>query len=345
MKKDIIIPNSTSLRKALEVLETLKNKVLFVINDKNQLVGTLTDGDIRRAIINGHKTDENIDTFMNKQPYFAKENDSLEYKLTLFDKLPIQYLAIVNDNKEVIDIVSKVELGALPNYAVLMAGGLGSRLGELTKTTPKPLLKVGAKPILQNIIEQFASNGVKKFIISVNYKAEMIKEYFGNGDKLCVDINYIEETKRLGTAGCLSLIKTKPSEPFFVMNGDVLVDVNFKEMLQYHVQNNFIATMGVVKYSVNIPYGVIEVDENKNIITLSEKPDKSYYVNAGVYVLNPEIIDLILKDEFYDMPTLFLELKKQNQKIGIYDRLSNWLDIGHVDDYKKAQELYRKIGE
>jgi NDP-sugar pyrophosphorylase family protein len=168
----------------------------------------------------------------------------------------------------------------------------------------------------------------------------MIKEYFINGDMLGVDIDYIEESKRLGTAGCLSLMTIKLIEPFFVMNGDILVDIDFKDMLSYHLQNNNIATMGVVKYSVNIPYGVIEVDQEKNIIALNEKPNKSYYINAGVYLLNPELIDMIPKDKFYDMPTLFTELKQQNKKIGVYDRLSNWLDIGHIDDYKKAQKLY-----
>jgi dTDP-glucose pyrophosphorylase len=340
MKKNLIVLNTISLREALEKLEVLKIKLLFVVNEKHQLIGTLTDGDIRRAIINGHNTDENVDAFMNTEPYFAYENDSLAYKLSLFDKLPIQYLVILNTNKEVKNIVSKYELGALPNYVILMAGGLGSRLGDLTKHTPKPLLKVGSKPILQNIIEQFSSNDIKKFIISVNYKSEMIKEYFINGDMLGVDIDYIEESKRLGTAGCLSLMTIKLIEPFFVMNGDILVDIDFKDMLSYHLQNNNIATMGVVKYSVNIPYGVIEVDQEKNIIALNEKPNKSYYINAGVYLLNPELIDMIPKDKFYDMPTLFTELKQQNKKIGVYDRLSNWLDIGHIDDYKKAQKLY-----
>lgn len=340
MKTHLIIINTISLSEALEKLEVLKIKLLFVVNEKHQLMGTLTDGDIRRAIINGHRTDENIGAFMNNEPYFACENDSLEYKLSLFDKVPIQYLVITNTNKEVINIVSKNELGSLPNYAILMAGGLGSRLGDLTKYTPKPLLRVGSKPILQNIIEQFSTNDIKKFIISVNYKSEMIKEYFGNGDKLNVDIDYIEESKRLGTAGCLSLMTIKPLEPFFVMNGDILVDIDFKDMLLYHMQNNNIATMGVIKYSVNIPYGVVDVDKDKNIIALNEKPNKSYYVNAGVYLLNSELIHMIPKDEFYDMPTLFSELKQQNKKIGVYDRLSNWLDIGHIDDYKKAQKLY-----
>lgn len=340
MKKDLVVLNTTSLREALAKLETIKIKLLFVVNSSNVLIGTLTDGDIRRAIINGHSTDENVDKFMNDKPHFAYEGDSLEYKLSAFDELHISYLAIIDKNKRLVSIVSKNELGVLPNYAILMAGGLGSRLGELTKHTPKPLLKIGSKPILQNIIEQFSSSDIKKFIISVNYKSEMIKEYFSNGDKLGVDIDYIEESKRLGTAGCLSLMTIKPLHPFFVMNGDILVDIDFKDMLSYHVQNNFIATMGVIKYSINIPYGVIDVDTDKNIVALNEKPSKSYYVNAGVYVLNPELIDMIPKDKFYDMPTLFTKLKQQNKKIGVYDRLSNWLDIGHVEDYKKAQELY-----
>lgn len=340
MKSHLIIQNNLSLRDALSKLEILKIKLLFVENEEKQLVGTLTDGDIRRAIINGHNINENVDKFMNNKPYFAYEYDNLDYKISLFDKLPIQYLAILSKEKRLVNIVSKNELGALPNLAVLMAGGLGSRLGELTKNTPKPLLKVGTKPILQNILEQFSNNDIKNFIISINYKAEMIKKYFSNGEKLGVNISYLEESKRLGTAGALSLINILPEEPFFVMNGDILVDINFKDMLAFHQKNNFIATMGVVRYSVNIPYGVIEVDDSNNILELKEKPNKSYYINAGIYLLNPEVISLIPKEEFYDMPNLFEELIKQNKKTGIYNNLSNWLDIGHIDDYKKAQELY-----
>lgn len=338
--KQLIISNKISLREALEKLENLKTKLLFVLDEDKKLVGTLTDGDIRRAIINGHNIFEPIESFMNTDPVFAYEDDSLEYKLLLFDRFPIKYLAILNRSKKLINIVSKSELGSLPNYVVLMAGGLGSRLGELTKHTPKPLLKVGSKPILQSIIESFESNNIKKFMISVNYKAEMIKSYFGNGEKIGVDISYIEETKKLGTAGCLSLIEHKFNEPFFVMNGDILVDIDFKDMLDFHIQNGFEATMGVVKYTVHIPYGVIEVGEDKSIKEIREKPKESYYINAGVYVLNPNVISYIPKNEFYDMPKLFEELKKENKKVGIYDKLSNWLDIGHIEDYKKAQELY-----
>lgn len=340
MKNELIIKNTISLRDALSKLEILKIKLLLVTNDENKLIGTLTDGDIRRAIINGHKTNEDVESFMNKEPYFAYEKDSLSYKISLFDKLPIQYLAIVDEKKHLIKIVSKVELGALPNLAILMAGGLGTRLGELTKNTPKPLLKVGTKPILHNIIEQFSNSDIKKFKISVNFKAEKIKEYFKNGERYGVDISYINESKRLGTAGCLSLINEEITEPFFVMNGDILVDIDFKDMLLHHTENNFVATMGVVQYKVNIPYGIIETDKYKNIIELKEKPDKTYYVNAGLYILNPELLSIIPKDKFYDMPTLFNELKQENKKIGVYDKLSNWLDIGHIDDYKKAQNLY-----
>ncbi len=160
--KQLIISNKISLREALEKLENLKTKLLFVLDKDKKLVGTLTDGDIRRAIISGHNIFELIESFMNTYPVFAYEDDLLEYKLSLFDRFPIKYLAILNKSKKLIDIVSKSELGSLPNYAVLMAGGLGSRLGELTKYTPKPLLKVGSKPILQSIIESFKSNNISK---------------------------------------------------------------------------------------------------------------------------------------------------------------------------------------
>lgn len=339
MKHNLTISHNLCLHEALQKLEVSNIKLLFVL-DAKKLVGTITDGDIRRAILNGHQTNETIENFMNKEPFYAYETDTIEYKLSLFDKLPIQYLAIVNSAKELLEIVTKKELGSLPNYAILMAGGLGSRLGELTKHTPKPLLKIGTKPILHTIIEQFRNNDIKKFFISVNYKAEMIKEYFSFGEKWGIDIAYIEETKRLGTAGCLSLINHTFTEPFFVMNGDVLVDINFKEMLNFHLANNFVATMGVVKYTITIPYGVIETDKHNRICNIEEKPNKSYFINAGVYILNPTMIEKIPHNEFYDMPTLFQNLQNEGENIGVYSELKNWLDIGHIDDYQKAQNMF-----
>jgi len=340
MRNNLVIQTTISLKDALKRLDSLEIKTLFVLDNNEKLIGTLTDGDVRRAIISGHQVDESIELFMNRKPHFAYENDSIEYKLSMFEELPIRYLAILNNDDIIVNILSKDEITSLTNYAIIMAGGLGSRLGELTKDTPKPLLKVGSKPILEAILESFSTNDINNFLISVNYKSEMIKEYFGKGEKLGLNISYIEELKKLGTAGCLSLIEDKPTEAFFVMNGDVLVDIDFKDMLSFHLENNFIATMGVVSYYIDIPYGVIEIDSDNTLKCIKEKPKERFYVNAGVYLLNPETIEMIPKNSFYDMPSLFEALKNENKKVGVYNKLKNWLDIGHIDDYKKAQKIF-----
>lgn len=208
--------------------------------------------------------------------------------------------------------------------------------------TPKPLLQVGSKPILETIITNFAKHGFINITLSVNYKAEMIKEYFGDGSNFGVNIDYIEETKRLGTAGALSLIQNKPTEPFFVMNADLLTDVNFSHLLDFHSFGNSTATMCVREYDFQVPYGVIETNDG-NITSIVEKPMHKFFVNAGIYVLSPKVFNYIPNNEFYDMPTLFNTLIKKEETTISFPIHEYWLDIGRIEEFEKANNEYDKV--
>lgn len=249
-----------------------------------------------------------------------------------------------SDNKVVglreIDELLKPEVK--PNKVVLMVGGLGTRLHPLTKDTPKPMLKVGDKPILHTIVERFASYGFVNIAMCVNYKAKTIQDYFGNGEKFGVQIEYVLEQERMGTAGALSLLTTRPGEAFFVMNGDLLTNVNFESLLDYHQTHQAAATMCVREYDFQVPYGVVNIDGNK-VTSIVEKPVHKFFVSAGIYMLSPQVLDLIPNGEYYDMPTLFEKLIAQNQNTVSFPIHEYWLDIGRMNEYEQANREYNEV--
>jgi NDP-sugar pyrophosphorylase family protein len=243
---------------------------------------------------------------------------------------------VLDDNKRFLEFRQIRDLLTLPNQVVLMAGGMGNRLKEITSSTPKPMLKIGGKPILETIIDQFSEQNFNSFYISVNHFADQIVDYFQDGDKKNVNVKYLHEKKRLGTAGCLSLIDEKLNEPFFVMNGDILTDISFPDMLRAHKENKNEITIGTVYFSTEVPYGVIKEDKN-SVLEIEEKPTQSSLVSAGIYILNHDLIQEIPKDEYFDITQLFEKLLDQKRKIGVYKIQNYWLDIGHPEDYFKAQ--------
>jgi dTDP-glucose pyrophosphorylase len=333
-----IANNNISIKKVLDLLEFYK--IIFFINNENFLVGALTNGDVRRSIEKNININNLVDKIINKDIIYAYIDESLEEKIKKIDLLPedYQFLPIINRNKKLEKIVIKKDLLKKVNSVVLMAGGLGNRLGEITKNIPKPMLHIGNKPILEIIIDGFKKYHFNDFYISVNYKADVIKKHFRNGDDFNVNIKYINESKRLGTAGCLSLINENLNEPFFVMNGDILTDENFEQILNYHIKNKFEATMCTSKYEIKIPYGVILSDVDNKIISIKEKPIQKFNINAGIYVLNPSVLKYIPKDTFFDMPTLFEKLNELNLNTGIYNLETSWLDIGEPSDYYLAKK-------
>lgn len=340
--KKFILTAQYTIQEALKVIEDGALKIAIVVNNEKKVIGTVSDGDIRRGILNGYTLNDTIENLYYKEPILAKQTDTKEQIIQKAIAKKIYQVPVVDADNHLIDIVDLATLlktQTRNNKIILMAGGLGSRLQPLTNEIPKPLLRVGDKPILQTIIESFAKYGFNNIIISVNYKSDMIKKYFGDGKDFGVNISYIDEKKRLGTAGALSLLKETPKEHFFVMNGDLLTNINFEKFLDFHIFENSTATMAIREQEFQIPYGVIQTNGAK-ITDIKEKPTYKYFVNSGIYILSPSVLEYIPNDEFFDMPTLFEKLIKDNKNILSFPIHEYWLDIGRMEELQKAQNEY-----
>lgn len=320
-------------------------QIALVVNDEDKLIGTLTDGDIRRALLKGLDLNSFIDSVVFKMPTIANISDTKEEILKLALSKKLHQIPIVDNDGKILGIQEIEELikpKEKTNNVILMVGGLGTRLRPLTETTPKPMLKVGNKPILQTIVEKFAEYGYTNIVMCVNYKSHVIEDYFGDGSEFGVNIEYILEEQRMGTAGALSLLKEKPTEPFFVMNGDLLTNVNFEHLHNFHSTNNSMGTMCVREYDFQVPYGVVNIEGSK-IKSIEEKPTHNFFVSAGIYMLSPEVLKYIPENEFYDMPTLFEKLICENKNTISFPLREYWLDIGRIEEYKKANEEYDEV--
>jgi dTDP-glucose pyrophosphorylase len=337
-----LVLDDTTIREAIQKLDESALQVVMVIDEQRHLKGVLTDGDIRRGIIRGISLESSVVEVMNTSP--AKivdgEDNSNIYKIIYEEEH--RQVPIVNREGVVIGLkTSKDIFIEQDNWVVLMAGGLGTRLGELTKDCPKPLLQVGDKPILETIIDNFKSSGFRRFIISVNYKSEMIEQYFGDGTRHNVEIRYVREKERMGTAGSLSLIDFPIQKPLVVMNGDLLTKVNVTQLLRFHAEHKADATMCVREFDFKVPFGVVEVDGYK-MSQIKEKPTQSFFVNAGIYVLEPLLLNEIPKAQVCDMPDLFNGLIKSGKEIVTFPIREYWMDIGQMDDYQKANVEFSK---
>ncbi|CAH1215786.1 UTP--glucose-1-phosphate uridylyltransferase [Paenibacillus allorhizoplanae] len=342
--KEVTVNADTSILSTLEIIDKGSLQIALVIDSHNKLLGTVTDGDIRRGILNGISLQSQVSLVMNTQPFTGSVHESRENILQKMKDHRLHQIPIVNDNGCLTGIELFEELvqsKKLHNCVLLMAGGLGTRLSPMTDNCPKPLLKVGIKPILETIIENFIDQGFYRFYLSVNYRADMIRDYFGDGSKWGVEIRYIEESMKLGTAGALSLIGDKPTEPIIVMNGDLLTKVNFQQLLQFHTDNNSKATMCVREYEFQVPYGVVQID-NHRLMNIVEKPKQLFFVNGGIYVLDPEVVKFVPKDSFYDMPNLFEVCIEHKLETTVFPIREYWIDIGQVDDFNRANNEYKE---
>lgn len=338
----IMVSQHLTLLETMKVIDDSSLQFAVVVDEEQHLLGTVTDGDIRRGILRGEGLEVPITSIMNASP-LSVQMGMKPYKLKeLMKTRKLKQLPIVDASNKIIDIVfmDKLDTSRNKHSVILMLGGLGTRLRPLTNNIPKPMLKVGNKPILEMIIEGFKQYGYTNFVFSVNYKKEVIQDYFQNGEAFDIKIDYIEEQKRLGTAGALSLLSHRPNEPFFVMNGDLLTQINFDQLMEFHVEQQSFATMCVREYEYQIPYGVIETS-GTDLVTIKEKPIHRSFVNAGIYVLNPEVFDYIPYNEFYDMPTLFEQLIIQKKKTSVFPIREYWLDIGQIDDFNRAKNEFK----
>jgi len=341
----IKLAQNSTVEEALQIIDSGAMQIALVVNTKNKLIGTITDGDIRRGILSGLTLSDSVDSIIYRTPTVCSVNDSKEDILKIAVEKKIYQIPIVDLNGVLVGIDEVDELlkpTTYSNKVILMVGGLGTRLRPLTDNKPKPLLEVGNKPILETIIASFSKYGFKEIILSVNYKSDMIENYFGDGSRFDVKITYVHEKKRMGTAGALSLIKDDLNEPFFVMNGDLLTNINFEHMLNYHLANDASATMGVREYDFQVPYGVVNVKDYQ-ITSIEEKPTHNFFVSAGIYMINSEVLNNIPTDTFYDMPTLFEKMIANNKKVLSFPIREYWLDIGRVSDYEQANNEYHGV--
>ena len=337
---EVLIKLTDNLGKAIQVLHDGGLRIVIVVDKNNKLHGTITDGDIRRALISGMTMSSGISDVMNKSPITANKIDSKEHILSLMNKMSILHIPIVDTSGVICGLETLQKLLEKPscdNPVFLMAGGFGTRLHPLTKNIPKPLLKVGNKPILETIIHQFIDHGFHDFFISTHFKSDLIRGYFKNGGQHGVSIRYIHEDTPLGTAGSLGLLPDNiPDLPIIIMNGDLLTKVDFKHLLDFHNNNNADATMCVREYDFQVPFGVVDIGED-GIRQIKEKPIHKFFVNAGIYVLNKNLINKVDGESFLNMTDL-LEKELNCGGVNAFPVHEYWLDIGRKEEYEQANQ-------
>ena len=343
--KQILVSPATPIREVIRVLDSGSLQIVLVVDPEECLLGTVTDGDIRRGILRGINLDEPAHKVMNPDPILALADDEPEQLLALMQRTRLHHIPVVDDKRRVVGlqlIDELIERKQKNNIVVLMAGGLGSRLRPLTDDCPKPMLKVGNKPLLETILESFSQYGFKRFYISVNYMADKVKDYFGDGKRWGVSIRYLHEDSELGTAGALSLIEEESDLPLIVMNSDILTKVNFQHLLDFHAAHQSVATMCVREYDFQVPYGVVKIEHHR-IVDIEEKPVHRFFVNAGIYVLDPTVLDAIPKNTFFDMPSLYQQLISEGKETTVFPVREYWLDIGHIADFDRANGEFARI--
>lgn len=345
-QKVIVSPNTT-IREVLEIIDKEALRVAIVVLGCDTLVGIVTDGDIRRGILQGIELSAPVSTIMNNNPTSANVSlSSVELK-TLMQERKILSLPIVDDSGKLVGLKTLYDtlvVDKRENPVFIMAGGFGTRLRPLTDHCPKPMLKVGGKPMLETLINNFKNYGFYKFFISTHYLPEVIMNHFGDGSNFGIEITYIHETTPLGTGGALSLLpKSLPKEPLIMINGDILTNVDFAKVLDFHLKQHSDATMCVRDYEIKVPFGVIE-GTGHEITNIVEKPTYRYFVNAGIYVISNHIIESLPNNEHLDMPTLFEQKQKVGCKTLKFPIHEYWLDVGRHDDFNKAQSDIYELG-
>jgi len=342
----ILISPNTSIIDAIKVIDNSSPLLTaLVIDERHRLIGTVTDGDIRRGILKKIPMNAPVGLVMHTKPISLSLYDSADHINNVLKKnRKCNVFPILDESLRVVAIKQgNVQIKkTMHNPVFIMAGGLGTRLRPLTNNCPKPMLPVGDKPILEIILNSFIESGFFNFYFSINYKGEVIEDYFGDGSNFGVSINYIKETKRLGTAGSLSLLDPKPEYPIIIMNGDLLTKLNFLQLLDYHQKSKASATICVREHELQIPFGVVEID-NYRLTSLKEKPVNKLFVNAGIYVINPNTLQHIPHNDFFDMPDLFSLLLEKGDKPSVFPVREYWLDIGQVSEYEKADRVYAEL--
>jgi len=338
--RDIIIHKAATIIEALIAIDRGSCKTAFLTDDNLRLIASVSDGDIRRALIKGEELSGVINGYANYKPIFVKHGYDVGVVRGMLRDTMLNAVPVLDDQGIIIDVlrISDLVSGPVSAPVIIMAGGLGKRLGNMCDETPKPMLRIAGEPILQHIITNLTRFGFINFFISVNHKSNIIENYFGDGSNFGCNINYIRETKRLGTAGSISLLEGKVDTDFVVVNGDILTRANLMNMLDYHTENKFEMTIGTVDHTISVDYGVLDVKDGR-VKALQEKPVINYKINGGVYCLSHKLIGRIPKDEYFEM-TQLLEMPIS---VGSYEISDYWIDIGRMSQYESAERDFSRI--
>ena len=344
--RDSIVKINTPIKIAIERLNKVGIKIALVLDENYRLLGTISDGDFRRGMLSGLSLEDSVEKIMNKNPRTVNEGTSRLEILKLMNDTKILQIPIVDRNNSVIGLHLWDDISVQAKYSnimVIMAGGKGSRLHPQTENRPKPMLLVAGIPILEHIIKRARSQGFNHFIIAINYLGQIIEDYFKDGHKFGVKIEYLHEDIPLGTAGALSLLSHKPERAFIVTNGDVITDINYSDFLEYHTVQNAAATVAVHTHEFQIPYGVVQIN-GLEVESYEEKPIVSSLINAGVYALDPDILDFITEPRFRDMPELLDISRDLKKKVIVYPLHESWIDIGRPIDLEIANKNNSREG-
>ena len=334
----IVVSPEVSILDAMKIIDGAGTQFVMVLDETKKLLGVVTDGDVRRGILNNVSLSAPVAEIMNTHPRYLSDSVSRSEAISFLSEKRIAHVPLLDALGRVTSLVSideRVALVEKHRTAVLMVGGLGSRLGELTTNCPKPMLPLGGRPVLEIIIENLKDHGFKNFIFCVNFKADVIQSHFGNGAEFGINIVYVHENKRMGTAGALSLIPMDTDGPLLVMNGDIVTKVNFSKLMEFHEEKEAAVTAAVRKYDFQIPFGVVK-SENGQIKGIEEKPNYNFMVSAGINVIEKDCLGLLPPGEFFDMPQLIeavIASKRVAQAFPIHEY---WLDIGRMDDLERA---------
>jgi len=336
--KNLSVSPSTTLLEAMRILGRGAAQVVLVVDGRSRLLGTLTDGDIRRGLLQGLTLEAPVEKLMNRDFRFVRNVDDPESVLEMMKREVLRQIPVLDEHGRVENLLLLQELLSPPpltNSVVIMAGGMGTRLRPYTDSCPKPMLPVGDKPMLEILLESCIASGFRSFYISVNYLKEQIIQYFGDGTRLGVSITYLIENAPLGTAGSLQLLPSSVTEPFLVLNGDVLTRLNPRQLLQYHREHHANATLCVREHQLTVPFGVVDV-KGVDLAGFEEKPTLRRLVNAGVYVIEPKLLPLIPQDEHFDMPTLLQSAQDAGHRVVVCPIHEYWIDIGRPESLQEA---------
>ena len=333
-----ILPDNAIIQDAISNLDKVAIRIVLVVNDSGELQGTISDGDIRRGLLRGLNLKSPIESIIHHNPLVVTNEIGREDVRKIMVANKIQQVPVVDDRHHIVGLYLWDEIAiplVRPNLMVIMAGGKGTRLLPHTENCPKPMLTVSGKPMLEHIIERAKQEGFSHFVLAINYLGHVIEEYFGDGNRLQVRIDYLKEQSPLGTAGALGLLSPRPTLPFAVTNGDVITDIHYGELLDFHSRHNAVATMAVRVHEWQHPFGVVQTN-GIDIIGFEEKPVHRSHINAGVYVLEPEALGFLEREVHCDMPTLFERLQAKDKRTAAYPIHEPWLDVGRQEDLTRA---------